>query len=330
MPDDETKAGAKKGRELSALALRFFARTISDAALREAVLGSLVRQDAGRPAVIWVSGTRPSVVPWPTLNPVPWQPPFTDRLAPGTAVGRDPLHETGAVYSLDTSSVFEASVMLACGAAKPVVVDLCAAPGGKAIFASAGLGPSLLMANEVVSKRHAALISNLTRCRVARAAVTCEDPERLAALFPQSADLVIVDAPCSGQSLIARGIEADGCFHPALIAKNVRRQRRILAQARELVAPGGFLAYMTCTFSREENEANVEWLCGKFPDLSVADVPSLDAHRSTMSDHPCYRMWPHEGFGAGGFTSLFRRIDRGERGSASIERVRVRWRSPER
>ena len=77
--------------------------------------------------------------------------------------------------------------------------------------------------------------------------------------------MVIVDAPCTGQSLLAKGDKALGCFHPVSINKSASRQKRIMANAAQTVAGGGYLAYMTCTFSTEENEQVGEWLMKQFP-----------------------------------------------------------------
>jgi 16S rRNA C967 or C1407 C5-methylase (RsmB/RsmF family) len=77
--------------------------------------------------------------------------------------------------------------------------------------------------------------------------------------------VVIVDAPCTGQSLLAKGDKALGCFHPVNINKSASRQKRIIANAAQTVAGEGYLAYMTCTFSPEENEQVGEWLMKKFP-----------------------------------------------------------------
>ncbi|MEG5173865.1 hypothetical protein [Microcoleus sp. B3-D7] len=78
--------------------------------------------------------------------------------------------------------------------------------------------------------------------------------------MPQTANLVIVDAPCTGQSLLAKGDKAPGCFHHVTINSNANRQKRIFANSAKIVAPQGYLVYMTCTYSTAENEQVSEWL----------------------------------------------------------------------
>ena len=139
------------------------------------------------------------------------------------------------------------------------------------------------------------------------------DSQILAETIPETANIVIVDAPCSGQSLLAKGEKAPGCFHPVTINNNANRQKRILANSAKIVAPQGYLAYMTCTYSPAENEQVSEWFVSKFPQFSAVEVPHLAAYQSHLTNLPCYRMWPQDKLGAGAFTVLFQNQDRGER-----------------
>lgn len=185
------------------------------------------------------------------------------------------------------------------------ILDMCAAPGGKSIFAWKTLNPKLLLCNEVIGKRLGMLTSNLKRCQIARSAAINLDSKILAEKIPATANLVIADAPCSGQSLLAKGDKAPGCFHPVTINNNASRQKRILANSAKIVAPQGYLAYMTCTYSTAENERVSEWLLNKFPQFLPVEVPHLAKYRSHLSEIPCYRMWPQDRLGAGAFTILF-------------------------
>jgi 16S rRNA C967 or C1407 C5-methylase (RsmB/RsmF family) len=263
---------------------------------REAFLSALAAGESARPALLWRS-ERPEPSPFAPLPPAPWQPEFVDALAPGERAGRHELHADGAYYCLDLSSVFETVPLVGLSARS--VLDVCASPGGKSLLAWRMLAPERLVCNEVIGKRHGALTGNLRRCGVS-AEITRLDPSALEGSF----DLVLVDAPCSGQSLLARGQESPGCFHPVNVGSCAGRQKRILIESARCVAPGGFLLYSTCTFSRDENEAVIEWLLSRRPELSALEVPALEAHRSPHTEFPAYRLWPHDGFGAGGFTCL--------------------------
>ncbi|MEG3981548.1 RsmB/NOP family class I SAM-dependent RNA methyltransferase, partial [Microcoleus sp. T3B2] len=148
-----------------------------------------------------------------------------------------------------------------------LIVDMCAAPGGKSIFAWKILNPELLLCNEAIGKRMGMPISNLKRCQIQPSAAANVDSKILAEKMPQTANLVIVDALCTGQSLLAKGDKAPGCFHHVTINSNANRQKRILANSAKIVAPQGYLAYMTCTYSTAENEQVSEWLLSKFPEF---------------------------------------------------------------
>lgn len=259
------------------------------------------------PCILWVHHKPEG--PFQIESALSWQPQFVDRLALGERPGQHPLHEQGELYCLDFSSVFAASVLRMIDRPVEVVLDVCAAPGGKSVFAWKALQPRLLLSNEVIGKRMGALISNLKRCRVQPAVAFSLDPSILAVELPKTADVVLVDAPCTGQSLLAKGEKNPGCFHPVTINKNANRQKRILANSAQTVAPQGFLAYMTCAYSPEENEQVSEWLLKRFPQFQPVVVPDLQPYQSQLTQLPCYRMFPQQGLGAGAFTILFQNTE---------------------
>ncbi len=255
------------------------------------------------PGILWCR-PRPEPPPFEGLPPYPWQPAWVDRLPPDTQPGRHPYHALGYYYCLDISSVFAGAVLGAISLPEAVVMDVCAAPGGKALLAWRYLQPQVLLVNEPIGKRVGMLLSNLRRCQVP-GVVLRQDSQQLAQHLAQTAGVVLVDAPCSGQSLLAKGDTNPGCFHPVTINTNRKRQRRILANAAQLVKPGGYLAYMTCTYSPQENEDNCQWFQQQFPQFQAVAVPDLVPMQSHLADFPCYRLWPQSGAGAGAFTCLF-------------------------
>lgn len=298
-----------------------------DDADREAFVRAVTQPQSFPVAVVWLR-PRPVPCPFELLPRYDWLPDSVDLVSIQQRPGRHELHEQGAYYCLDPSSVFMAQALRPVGSAD-VVLDVCASPGGKSVLAWQQLKPQLLVSNEVIGKRIAPLISNLKRCNVAPSRVLNLDPKVLAEEAVQSADVVLVDAPCSGQSLPARGRESPGCFHPATINMNANRQRRILANAAGTVRPGGWLAYMTCTYATKENERNVGWFLRRFPQFESVAVPQLEAFRSSYSENHCYRMWPMQGQGAGGFFATFRRAVDGDEAvrSGDLTRLRVRWKN---
>lgn len=283
-----------------------------DADTQERFLRSIECGDHGISAVAWLKQepTR-GVIERHELRPS-WLPEWVEVAANGTRPGSLLQHEAGDFYVLDLSSTFALAPLAEIAEPIRCIVDVCAAPGGKGILARRYCNPDVLIGNEVIRKRTAQLIANYKRCLIDPAIVTSCDPKLLARLLRAQGDLVVVDAPCSGQSLVLKGGAAPGAFHPATIGMNERRQRRILAESSEIVRPGGYLLYATCTFSPQENEYNVEWFCKKFPHFTAVEVQALSPYRSSLVELPTYRLSPHHGFGAGAFYCLLQRKSDGD------------------
>ena len=135
------------------------------------------------------------------------------------------------------------------------VLDLCAAPGGKA-FALAGKlkGTGLLAANEVNASRAKALLYNLETLGASNILITNEQPHKMAGSFENFFDKILVDAPCSGEGMFRRNPEAAKQWSAEKVRTLAGLQKSILSSAVRMLKPGGLLMYSTCTFSPEENE----------------------------------------------------------------------------
>lgn len=309
----------------SNLLLKLSRRLFDDSSEQERFIDALIHPRSFHPCILWC---REQQSPFKIESPVAWQPHFVDRLLLKEKPGQHLLHTQGYYYCLDFSSVFAAMSLFAVRSPINSIFDMCAAPGGKSLFAWRLFQPELLVCNEVINKRIGMLISNLKRCHISPSVVLNKSPNDLAELIPNSSQLVIVDVPCTGQSLLAKGGDAPGCFHPTTINKNANRQKRIIANSATLVAPQGYLTYMTCTYSIEENEQVCEWFLSKFPQFQAVDVPELVKYQSQLSDVPCYRLFPQSGLGAGAFTVLFQNTEVGEGKKLNFEilqRVGIRY-----
>lgn len=292
-------AGKGSGRYASKLAETLFPDSEERTQFVQCLSGIPLRPRA----VVWPFGKTGSVgVPGPL-----WWPDSCEVLSAEIKVGDLTEHHNGDIYSLDPSSVFEGGVLQAVdrksGTGPDLCIDVCAAPGGKAMIAHSVLRPKRMVCNEVIGKRLGMLRFNLSRCHV-EADVRNLDPGRLAEEFKGQAHVVIVDAPCSGQSVLVKGGENPGCFNPRTVESNAMRQRRILSESAKMVAAGGWLMYSTCTFSLEENERLVEWFLTRNPGFSEVEYESYAPLKSQFG--PGYREWPHSGLGVGGFTCLLR------------------------
>jgi 16S rRNA C967 or C1407 C5-methylase (RsmB/RsmF family) len=238
-------------------------------------------------------------------------PDWLELIVGDQSVGKSKEHESGAIYCLDGSSALLIiwalnKIMIENNnlIGPKAILDLCAAPGGKGIIAWRYLQPKLLVANEVIGKRLPMLISNLKRCGVTPTKVTNWDSARFSEYLPNSFDIVLVDAPCSGQS-----INSKGAFHQTTVNANSNRQKRILANAINACKPRGHIIYLTCTFSKKENESVIDWAVKKFVEVEALDLASTTQFRSTLTTVPCYRLWPHYRLGLGGFVAVLQKKD---------------------
>lgn len=297
--------------KISNLLVKLSRRLYVNSEQQEQFIRALTQPQSFNNTILWCQ-PKPDDFLLNVAKPIDWQPNFVDRLELNEKPGQHPLHEKGYFYCLDFSSVFAASILLTIPQPVNLIFDMCAAPGGKSIFAWKVLQPKLLIANEVIGKRLGMLISNFKRCQIQPVVVLNRDSSIFAEAMAKSSDLVIVDAPCSGQSLLAKGEKAPGCFHPTNINKNANRQKRIIANSAQLVAPKGYLAYMTCTYSPEENEQVCEWLLNKFPQFKPVEVNHLQNYQSHLTAMPCYRIFPQSGLGAGAFAALFKNTQDGD------------------
>jgi NOL1/NOP2/sun family putative RNA methylase len=251
------------------------------------------------------------------LTPLPW----TDIgfIVAEEDLGSHPYHGAGLYYLQEPSAMAVAEIL----DPQPgeLVLDIAAAPGGKTTHLATRMrNQGVLVANDPHGGRVQALARNLERWGTHQTAITQESPQRLADHFGSIFDRVLVDAPCSGEGTFRK--------HPGEIKKwtenYVRRcaanQNEILWYAAQMVRPGGYLTYATCTFSPEENEGTVKRFLENRPDfkiLPIADRPGFSPGNPDWVDGPrslenTVRIWPHKAPGEGHYIALMQRTQENE------------------
>jgi len=275
----------------------------TDPSEREAFLKALKKGVGKEPAVV-IFREGPEINELPRARGERWQPVFVERLQASFRAQACSAYRLGMVYPLDYSSVFMASPLAAIQHPPRRVLDLCASPGGKSMIVSAQFRPAELYCNEPMHHRVGVLIDNLELLNIKNVAVSSADPSVWKRHAPGAMDLVIVDAPCSGQSLLAKAQLPPRAFESGFIDECVGRQRRILGTAADVTSPGGHILYMTCTFTRKENERVIAWFLEGHPGWKAVPYAPLEAYRSPHLEAPSYRLYPHQGAGAGAFTCL--------------------------
>lgn len=226
----------------------------------------------------------------------------------------NPLLHAGVFYVQDASSMIHETLVSVIADRyglpdSPLVLDMCAAPGGKTTSMINALPDgSTIVANEVMPKRAAILRENLIKWGYPDILVTNSQSDRFAALG-EVFDIVAVDAPCSGEGMMRKDADARSQWSQRLVAQCAALQREILANAVAALRPGGFMIYSTCTFNRHEDEENVEWLVSEFGlepiDLHLPAEWGIGA--AIGSDIPALRFMPHLTRGEGLFAALLRK-----------------------
>lgn len=219
----------------------------------------------------------------------------------------DPSFHAGAYYVQESSSMFlQKALQKLQLPPQALVLDLCAAPGGKSTLLLSHLpADALLVANEVIRTRIPALKENIQRWGYANAMVTNADPADFETL-PETFDLIVIDAPCSGEGMFRKDPEARKHWSPEALQTCELRQARILQSAVQALKTDGYLIYSTCTFNPGENEDRVQWLLQNgfeaLPILADDEFPEIARVKGSG-----YAFYPHRVKGEGFFISLLRK-----------------------
>ena len=245
----------------------------------------------------------------------------------GQINGQDPEAISGLVYSQDPAAMFPA--MIADIHPGDIVLDLCAAPGGKSTFIADQLkGKGLLVANEISNTRVKALRENLERWGVINALITSASPEKLVRSFTHFFDKIIVDAPCSGEGMFRKNPEAVSYWSQDYVMACQKRQKEILTEAVKMLKPGGELIYSTCTFSPEEDEEIVSWLVEQlgFKILPIkVNTSAVEPGRPDWANNDpaikeTLRFWPNDNLGEGQYVAKLQLAEREKNTNTKVKK----------
>lgn len=264
--------------------------------------------EASPPVSIHYNRAKAAEQPLFTGHPVPWnteavyletRPVFT--LDPHFHAGRYYVQEAGSMLLVPALQ----QIQQARGETIRTALDLCGAPGGKTTLLLNQLPDDcLVVTNEVIKHRFNILYENRIRWGRSNVINTQGDSAqfaRMSGLF----DLVLVDAPCSGEGLFRKNPQAREEWSAEHVQFCASRQRRILHNALPLVSEGGFLIYSTCTYNPQENDQNVEWICeqGGF-EVFPLDLPEAWGIAATRSG---YQAYPHRSRSEGFYLSVLQK-----------------------
>lgn len=217
------------------------------------------------------------------------------RLEEHPTFGADPLWHAGAYYVQEPASMVVGRYLDLLEVPPAVAIDLCAAPGGKSTLLRSRLPEeSLLISNEPDRKRAKVLEENILRWGGDNTIVTSAYPEALREAGIR-ADLILVDAPCSGEGMFRKEEAAIPCWSLDHVDECARMQEEILRSAWEMLHVGGTLIYSTCTYNRRENEAQFTFLRDNYG-AEVIRLPELTDYgvEESVEEPGVYRFFPHK------------------------------------
>lgn len=198
--------------------------------------------------------------------------------------GKHPCHRAGLFYSQEPSAMISAELLDV--QKNDVILDLCAAPGGKSTHIASKLNKTgLLVSNEIVRSRAIILRENIERMGIPNAVVTNMSPDTLSLEFPEFFDKILVDAPCSGEGMFRKEPEALVAWSIEHTLSCAQRQRLILDSAAKMLRPGGVMVYSTCTFAPCENEETITHFLTTHPEFTLETQEHIYPHLEKGEGH---------------------------------------------
>lgn len=221
------------------------------------------------------------------------------------SISKHPFYYAGLFYLQEPSAMLPAEILPIENG--DIVLDCCAAPGGKSLKLLNKLNnKGLLVANDISNSRAKALLRNIERWGFENYFVTSDDTSKLAKKYPQTFDKILLDAPCSGEgmfrkdsSLIKSWLEKNGDYYSTI-------QKELIDETVSMLKGGGLLLYSTCTFSYKEDEDVIKYALNKYDDLKLEPIKMYEGFKQGL-DGIGVKLFPHRIKGEGHFVCLLRK-----------------------
>jgi NOL1/NOP2/sun family putative RNA methylase len=219
--------------------------------------------------------------------------------------GKHWLFDAGCYYLQDLSAMLVASLLPIDQ--DDIVLDMCAAPGGKTIQTSLKLSKSgLILANDISKKRANILVSNIERMGLGNVIVANEDALNICKKYPNMFTKILLDAPCSGSGMFKKDDKMIEDWHINKVLSAAKLQKELIVAAYDALAPGGLLLYSTCSFSYEENE-EVIFELKKERDIILVNIANHISFYRDDKLKEAIHLFPHLYEGDGHFICLIKK-----------------------
>ncbi len=249
------------------------------------------------------------------IEPIPWIENGFYYDGENVQPSKHPYYFAGLYYLQEPSAMTPANRLPIEPGDK--VLDVCAAPGGKATELGAKLaGQGVLVANDISNSRAKGLLKNIEVFGIGNVLVISEEPGKLEEYFTEYFDKILIDAPCSGEGMFRKDkkmVKAWEEHGPEFFSK---LQRSIVTQAARMLKPGGMMLYSTCTFDERENEGTIAYLKEQFPEFVVCDMIPYEGFANGLPEvvspvddslASTVRIWPHKMQGEGHYVALLQK-----------------------
>lgn len=220
-------------------------------------------------------------------------------------ISKHPYYYAGLYYIQEPSAMLPAEVLNI--EENDIVLDACAAPGGKSLKLLNKLNNTgLLISNDISTSRANALLRNIERQGFTNYYVISEDVKKLEDKYKNTFDKILLDAPCSGEGMFRKD--------PSLIKSWEERgnkyysdiQKDLIISCLNMLKDGGQLLYSTCTFDESEDEDVVRYALDTFDSLSLVDIKMYDGFVKGK-DNIGVKLFPHKIKGEGHFVCLIQK-----------------------
>ena len=211
-------------------------------------------------------------------------------------LGKSVYHELGCFYLQEPSAMLPAYLLNP--SKDDLLLDLCAAPGGKSIQASLLMeNKGLIISNDIARNRIQAVVENAERLGRGNLLITNNDFSTIYTRFNNTFDKIILDAPCSGSGMFRKESKMLYDWSYQKVLKNAEVQKSLIMMCYQMLKPGGTMVYSTCSFSYEEDEEIVAFLLDN-SDATLIDIPSSPLYyisKSGYGIHLLPNLFPGEG-----------------------------------